>query len=109
MAVEEEKKDGMLTWEQAAAKVGKPLSRQQWEAELETYHLWLEKTPCGAFPTVIEGAWGIYQIASADRETIGYFLDPLQAETDAVTRYGAAWQDDGCQLMPYEIFQPVSD
>lgn len=107
MVAGEEEKDGLLTWEQAVAKIGKPLPRHQWESELETYHAWLEKTPCGAFPTFIEGAWGIYRIASAGRESIGYFLDPLQAEACAYTRYGAAWQDDGRQLMPYEMFEPM--
>lgn len=109
MADGEEKKDGILTWQQAVAKVGKPLSRHQWESELETYHTWLENTPCGTFPTCIEGACGIYRIASAGRESIGYFLDPLQAEACAYACYGAAWQDDGRQLMPYEMFEPISD
>ncbi len=108
MADVDEETDGRLAWEQAVARMGRPLSRHQWESELETYHLWLEKTPCGAFPTVIEGALGIYQIASAGRESIGYFLEPLQAEAYAYARYGHAWQDEGCQLMPYEIFQPIS-
>lgn len=103
MAVMRDGRGPLLTWEQVVALTGKSLSRHQWEAELETYYLWLEKTPCGEFPTVIEGAWGIYQITSAGRESVGYFLNPLQAEAYASAHYGAAWQDKGCQLMPYEI------
>lgn len=109
MAVIHDGKEALLTWEQAVALTGKLLHRYQWETELETYHLWLEKTPCGEFLTVIEGAWGIYQIASAGHEPVGYFLNPLQAETYASAHYGAAWQDTGRQLIPYEVFQPISD
>ena len=62
-----------------------------------------------SIPDVHRRACGIYQIASAGRESIGYFLDPLQAEACAYACYGAAWQDDGRQLMPYEMFEPISD
>ncbi len=101
-------KGGMLTWEQAVAQVGKPLSKLQWELALETYHIWLERTPCGDFPTVIEGADGIYQIASAGRESIGYFLDPVLAEAYAFACYGTAWQDAGRQLMEYSTVGSIS-
>jgi hypothetical protein len=92
---------GILTWEQACKRLGSAFSKAQWEMELETYHRWLERTPCGEFPTVIEGAWGIYQVTSAGREPVGYFLDPHEAERYAIACYGQAWEDEGRQLLDY--------
>ncbi len=92
----------MQTWEKARETLGITKTKTEWEYELETYHIWIEHTPCGDFPTFIEGVDGIYQIASAGREPIGYFLDPQKAESLARQRFGALWQDDGKQLMPYE-------
>ncbi len=93
---------GILTWEEVCKRLGRALSKAQWEMELAVYRRWLERTPCGTFPTVIEGAWGIYQVASAGREPVGYFLDSHAAERYAMACYGLAWEDDGCQVMPYE-------
>jgi len=98
----------LLTWEQVGNLTGDAFSESQWEAELETYHLWLERTPCGEFPTVIEGARGIYRITSAGHESIGCFTDPHTAEAYAFFCYGDAWEDEGRQLMPYEILKPSS-
>ncbi len=96
MAKEDDvEKGGMLTWRQVVDRIGETLSQQQWESELETYHIWLERMPCGTFPTVIEGARGIYRIASAGHEPIGYFLEPWHAEAYAKACYGAAWQEEG--------------
>lgn len=93
----------MQTWEKAKEIVGITKTKTAWEYELDTYHIWIEHGPCGDFPTVIEGADGIYQISSAGKEPIGYFLNPMKAENHARDVYGVLWQDDGKQLMPYEI------
>ncbi len=92
----------MQTWDTVRNQAGITKTKTEWEYTLDVYHIWIEHTACGDFPTVIEGADGIYQIASAGRESIGYFLDPLKAESHAQELYGALWQDDGRQLMSYE-------
>ncbi len=75
-----------LTWEEAQGLKHIRQAKDQWTLELEVYRLWIEQTPCGNFPIVIEGAWGIYQVTIFGQESIGYFITPQTAE-DIVNAY----------------------